>query len=51
MGTTLICRFARRLALMAALVATAIVFVNSTTGVGALLDSRTVTASASALGE
>ena len=51
MGTTLICRLARRLALMAALVATAIVFVSSTTGVGTLLDSRTVTASASAPGE
>lgn len=49
MGTPLICRLARRLALMAALVATAIVFVSSTTGVGALLDSRTVTTSASVL--
>jgi hypothetical protein len=51
MGTPLICRFARRLALMAALVATAIVFVSSTTGAGALLDSRTVAASAAALSE
>ncbi len=51
MGTTLICRFARRLALMAALVATTIVFVSSNTGVGALLDSRTVTSSASATGQ
>lgn len=44
MGNTLISRLARRLALMAALVATAVVFLTSTTGAGALLDGRTVTA-------
>ncbi|HEY8662389.1 MAG TPA: hypothetical protein VIL68_02120 [Propionibacteriaceae bacterium] len=43
MGNTLICRLARRLALMAALVAAAFVFITSTTGAGALLDSRTIT--------
>jgi hypothetical protein len=43
MGNTLICRLARRLALMAALVAAALVFITSTTGAGALLDSRTIT--------
>jgi len=44
MGNTLICRLARRLALTAALVAAAFVFITSTTGAAALLDSRTVTA-------
>jgi len=44
MGNTLICRLARRLALMAALVATAVILLTSTTGAGALLDGRTVTA-------
>jgi hypothetical protein len=39
----LICRLARRLALMAALVATAVVVATSMTGAGALLDTRTVT--------
>jgi hypothetical protein len=44
MGKTVICRLARRLALMAALAATAFIFVTSPSGAGALLDSRTVTA-------
>jgi hypothetical protein len=51
MGTTLICRLARRLALMAALAAATFVFVTSTTGAGVLLDSHTVTAPATAHGE
>jgi hypothetical protein len=45
MRNTTICRLARRLALMAALVATAFVFATSTSGVGTLLDSRTVASS------
>ena len=47
----MICRLARRLALMAALAATAFVFITSTTGAGALLDSRTITVFASALSD
>ena len=47
----MICRLARRLALMAALAATALVFIASTTGAGALLESRTVTAFAPALSD
>jgi hypothetical protein len=43
MGNTVICRLARRLALMTALAAAAFVFITSTTGAGALLDSRTIT--------
>jgi|BarGraIncu00222A_1022003.scaffolds.fasta_scaffold11835_4 hypothetical protein len=50
MGNTVICRFARRLALVAALAAAAFVFFASPNAVGALLDSRTVTAFAGALG-
>jgi hypothetical protein len=44
MVNTLICRLARRLALMTALAATTFVFVTSATAAGALLNSRTVMA-------
>jgi len=43
MGTILIYRLARRLALVAALAAAAVVIITSTTGAGTLLDSQTVT--------
>jgi len=42
MVNTLICRLARRLALMAALAATTVVFISSTTAARVLLDTRTV---------
>lgn len=50
MRTTVICRLARRLALMAALAAATFVFLASSTDVGSLLDNRTVTRFASAPG-
>ena len=43
MGNIVICRLARRLALMAALAAAAFVFATSTAGAGALLDSLIAT--------
>jgi len=43
MRNTLICRLARRLALLAALAAAAVVIITSTTVAGAPLDSRTIT--------
>jgi len=49
MRNTYVCLLARRLALMAALVATAVVLVISASGAGALLDSCPVTAAAAAV--